>query len=168
MNISPAVRLHWLLFLVPWLPAQALHAQEPEAAMEETAEAAGEESMGESPIHRIERPATHRKSTVTGARPVTLAAALELNPLEERRLSTRFEELYGATPDFNVLAVEARHKPGTIIRGAVIEETDDDILLDRTPCTQDLAAIQKPYKKEKREVQACGGKKLEVVLVEKQ
>lgn len=97
---------------------------------------------------------------------ISASKASELRALKERiRKSIRKEE--GREIDIETIEVASANAGDTVI-GKVVEETNDEIVIDREPCKDKMVQFRKPYVKEStRRTVTCNKKAYNLFAVEK-
>lgn len=101
------------------------------------------------------------------ARGVTKVRLMDVQPdkVEFVRLKASLNYVYGSDDNFESATISYGYRKGSVIRGAIIEETADDVILDKAPCESELARITAPYKKQEIGKVKCNKKELSVVTV---
>lgn len=77
-------------------------------------------------------------------------------------LTNRLQSVYGTSISLEDIFVDARVRPGTVLRGARVDLSGSDLLLDTDPCRGDLVLVDEPYEREVVDEVTCNGEKLEV------
>jgi hypothetical protein len=106
-----------------------------------------------------------REGEAAGETSPRLVDVVRLTGSQAAELARILESAYPGGPELGSLTTKAAYKGGSIVQGAVIQETDKEIILDKDPCEQKLAVVHAPYRKEEVRTVRCGEVELQVVVV---
>jgi hypothetical protein len=146
-------------------PAEAL-TQERLAEQEKTSEGTDpQKEATEVPKAQptVEAP-VRAPSTISGEK-IELGDALTLDSVSASELMRELALIYPRPCALDSCMVEVGYKKGVVVQGAMVSETDTDIILDKNPCKQELAVLHRPYQKKELRTVTCGERKLKVVSV---